>query len=361
VPVTVAVSLQSQAQAKSMSSQVNVLSWVLIVVILLMMIKANYPMIVLLDLIQFVHMHVYILALPLPYLFGQIVAVLKNLNFAFLPALYSDPAPNQSNPYYSFQSDTTFLGNCQPFVFFIAIFGGAYLLFWLLSLRVVNRWRGLRQKVKAVFRARMRYSFLHEAFYYTAFYVFFFAVYQFTGANANNASSTTNLAAAIIVALSYAVWLITITYHAVKYKRRLQNFPKKFAFLGIEDSQFPMEIPLRGLFKLLVGCALIFPEVSIQLMLLMVINLTYIVVTLCYKPSRNAPTNYVNVFVHLVMIGMEIVLFFYQISTKSYTYQTTISYVLLSLIGVAVLAVFAWALYRSVLFIREECYGIRPQ
>jgi hypothetical protein len=110
------------------------------------------------------------------------------------------------------------------------------------------------------------------------------------------------LAAAIVVALGYAAWLITITYFAVKYKRRLQDVPKKFDFLTIESSQFPMEIPMRGLFKLMVGCALIAPEVAIQLILLIVFNLTMLIVTLCYKPSRNAPTNYMNAFVHLAMI-----------------------------------------------------------
>jgi hypothetical protein len=206
---------------------------VLIVVILLMMIKSNYPMIVLLDLVQLIHMHIYVIALPLPYLYMQVVSVLKNLNFAFLPSLYSDPNPNQDGPYFAFQPDTTFLGNCQPFVFFIAIFGGAYVVFWALTLKFINRSKCFRKRVRAIFKSRVRYSFVHEIFYYTAFYVFFFAVYQFTGANSSNASSSTNLAAAVIVALIYVVWLITITYHAVKYKRRLQNVPKKFGFLAL--------------------------------------------------------------------------------------------------------------------------------
>lgn len=59
---------------------------------------------------------------------------------------------------------------------------------------------------------------------------------------------------------------------------------------------------MRGLFKLMVGCALIAPEVGIQLILLIVFNLTMLIVTLCYKPSRNGPTNYMNAFVHLAMI-----------------------------------------------------------
>lgn len=118
-------------------------------------------MIVLLDLVQFIHMHIYVIALPLPYLYMQIVSVLKNLNFAFLPILYTNTQTNITDPYYNFQPDTTFLGNCQPFVFFLIIFGGAYLLFWALSLKKINRFKSFRKLVRSVFKGRMRFSFLH--------------------------------------------------------------------------------------------------------------------------------------------------------------------------------------------------------
>ncbi len=161
VPVVTSISPQTQTSAKQMSGQVNVLSWILIVVIILMMIKENYPMIVLLDLVQFIHMHIYVLAIPLPYLYMQVISVLKNLNFAFLPILYTNSKTNIDDPYYNFQPDTTFLGNCQPFVFFLIIFAGTYLVFWLLSLRKVNRFKFLRSKIKSIFKGRMRHSFLH--------------------------------------------------------------------------------------------------------------------------------------------------------------------------------------------------------
>lgn len=132
--------------------------------------------------------------------------------------------------------------------------------------------------------------------------MFFFAIYQFTGANSSIDASSTNLAAAIVVAVLYCVWLISITYHALKYKRRLQTVPRKFKFLALEDSQFPMEIPMRGLFKFLIACALISPEVSIQLILMMVFNMIMVIYTLCYKPSKSNATNYLNIFIHLAII-----------------------------------------------------------
>lgn len=220
VPAVTSISTQTQTQAKQLSGQVNALSWVLIVVIILMMFKSNYPMIILLDVLQFIHMHIYVIAIPLPYLYMQVVSVMKNLNFAFLPTLYTNPKPNTSDPYYNFQQDTTFLGNCQPFIFLLAIFGGAYLITWLLTQRKINRFKGFRHKMKEIFKVRMRFSFIHEIFYYTVFYVFFFAVYQFTGINNYIDNSNGNFAAAVIIALLYMIWLIAITYHAARYKQK---------------------------------------------------------------------------------------------------------------------------------------------
>lgn len=44
----------------------------------------------------------------------------------------------------------------------------------------------------------------------------------------------------------------------------------------------------------------------------------------------------------------------------STTYQNTISYGLFAVIGVAVLTVGGWTIYRLVIYIRQECMGIQP-
>lgn len=209
------------------------MGWILLVVILLMMIKISYPMVVLLDLLQFIHLHVYVLALPLPYLYMSVLSQFKNVNFAFLAPIYVNGNPDTTDPYYVFQEDTTFLGNCQPFVFFLAFFGGVFLLFWALTNRNINRFPAIRKKIKMIFKARMKFSFLHELFYYTEYYVFFFALYQFGGANGSFEDYTTNLAAAVIVSALYVAWLITITYQAYRYKKRMETVPKRLQFLSL--------------------------------------------------------------------------------------------------------------------------------
>lgn len=60
------------------------------------------------------------------------------------------------------------------------------------------------------------------------------------------------------------------------------------------------------------------------------------------------------------MIIYEIVLFIYDTSDKNTTYQATISLVLLSLMGVAIVIVVGWMLYRLVTFIRVEYFGWKP-
>ena len=82
-------------------------------------------------------------------------------------------------------------------------------------------------------------------------------MYQFTGANTALDSSALNITAAIIVLAVYIAWLVAITFFAAKYRNRLDKVPAKFEFLVYEDSQFPMEIPLRALFKFMVGAVLI--------------------------------------------------------------------------------------------------------
>lgn len=219
-----------QAQAEAVNSKVNVLSWLLIAVLAIMMFRCSYPLIILLDLLQYLHLHLYVLVAPLPYLYMQALSALRNVNFLFLPVLSSSPTTNTSAPYYSFQTDTSLLGNIQPLIFFAAIFGSTYLIFFALS-KKCNKVKCLREKCRQIYRSRMRYSFIHEIFYYTVYYVFFMAVYQFTGNNADLNSSAANLTAAVVAMLVYAVWLVWVLYQARKYRKRLDKIPQKYQFL----------------------------------------------------------------------------------------------------------------------------------
>jgi hypothetical protein len=162
------------------------------------------------------------------------------------------------------------------------------------------------------------------------------------------------------VLLAFTVWLVAITYVGSKYRNRLDKIPQKYRFLVYEDSQFPMEIPMRALFKFVVGFILIAGEISVQLVLLMVFNMVYLLYTLCYVPSKRSITNYLNIFLMAGMVVCEIVLFIYSISDKNSNYQNTISIALLSIMGFMVIVVLLWIIYRLILFIRQDLMGIQP-
>ena len=232
ITITTTVDTETEEEGESIASKTNILSWVLIVAILLLMIKVSYPTIVLLDLLQYAHMHIYVTALPLPYLYMKAFDAMGNVNFTFLPTLYSNPSPDTSLPYYVFQPDSTFLGNCQPFIFFLGIFLTVYLIFFGLS-RKCFPVKCMRVNAKKAYKRRMRFSFLYEMFYYPAFYVLFFALYQFTGANSNISESNGNLVFAIIVVMAYGVWLVALTYVAVQYKSRMDDVPQKHSIIAL--------------------------------------------------------------------------------------------------------------------------------
>lgn len=114
-----------------------------------------------------------------------------------------------------------------------------------------------------------------------------------------------------------------------------------------------MEIPLRGLFKMVIGLVLISGEASVQLILMMIFNLIYLIYTACYAPSKNKLTNALNILLMLGLIAIEIVLFWYSTTTMDTTTQNTYSIVLLSMMGTLVALVLVWIIYRLIVYIRE--------
>jgi len=109
---------------------------------------------------------------------------------------------------------------------------------------------------------------------------------------------------------------------------------------------------MRSFFKLMVGCILIAGDVTVQLILLIVFNLVYLIYTLCFTPSKNTLTNMLNAFLMVGFIALEVVLFIYNNSTMSASYQNTISIALLSIMALMLFVVILWIIYRLVGFIR---------
>lgn len=145
-----------------MKKQVSILSWILIAVVVILMVKMSYPLLILIDSLQFLYMHLFVVISILPYMWFNVTNVLGYFHFNFLPKLFDfdTTVTEPVQPYNSFKTDMTFLGNMQPFVFFVSIFCGIYLLVWLLTIKKINRWDKFRLKVKWLYKARFRYTII---------------------------------------------------------------------------------------------------------------------------------------------------------------------------------------------------------
>jgi hypothetical protein len=137
-----------------------------------------------------------------------------------------------TNPYYLFQTDITFLGNFQPLVFLGGIYLAMFAIFWLLNNKKINRCRLFRKTVHKVYKYRMKYSFINEIFYYTQLYVVFFALFQF-GSNKSILSSASNLAMSVICLIFYVAWMVFLAYIGSHYRKRLENMPTRYHFLTL--------------------------------------------------------------------------------------------------------------------------------
>jgi hypothetical protein len=141
----------------------------------------------------------------------------------------------------------------QPFIFFVSIYCGVYLIIWVLTLQKINRWDAFRDKVKTLYKARFRYSILFEAFYLTLFYTMFYAFYQLKGYNDEIAENGGNKALAVICMLLGFAFFIVVTVISsrtrakitevpkrIEKKKPLPKMPSKYKFLVYEPSQFPL-------------------------------------------------------------------------------------------------------------------------
>lgn len=112
---------------------------------------------------------------------------------------------------------------------------------------------------------------------------------------------------------------------------------------------------------MLVAFALINPLASLQLILLIVFNLVVVIYYLCFKPSKSKISNYLNAFLHIAMILVEMVLFIYSTGDMTSESQTSTSYGLFAIMGISILSVLGWIIYRLIVYIREEWLGIKAE
>lgn len=160
VNVDTATSAETETKTANLQKQVSIISYILVAVVFAMMIKFSYPLLVLIDTVQFLYMHLFVVISILPYMWFNVNSVLGYFHFDFLPKIYEFGTTTTAKvqPYNLFKTDLSFLGNMQPFIFFVSIYCGCNLIIWLLTTKKINRFEKFREKVKWLYKARFRYS-----------------------------------------------------------------------------------------------------------------------------------------------------------------------------------------------------------
>jgi hypothetical protein len=112
-------------------------------------------------------------------------------------------------------------------------------------------------------------------------------------------------------------------------------------------------MPLRYGRKLFFAIALLLPSFQSQLVALLSINISFLVLYLCYKPSKTPLTNYVCLFLEVLLVLMEGVFFSYdKLDSKPVNSQLGFSVCMIILQGLSMLAILAWVVYRLILVIK---------
>lgn len=89
-------------------------------------------------------------------------------------------------------------------------------------------------------------------------------------------------------------WVI---YLSLKFKDRISEVPKKYAFILGEDSHIPFEMPLRFIRKLLFCIFLVVAYIETQIIAMIGANFLVLAYYLFFKPAKSRFSNWVNILI----------------------------------------------------------------
>ena len=198
----------------------------------------------------------------------------------------------------------------------------------------------------------------NDAIWFTYLYTMFIAAFQFKQASFKTNWDIFNVVFAAFVTLFYLSYTIFILYLGNRHKNPEKKIPKKWSFLRLEPSSFPMEIPLRYLRKLFVCLALLIPHVDSQCIILIMVNLIFLMYTGCFMPSKSTITNAINITIdssYVILAGM--FYGYHRLKDKTLDEQTGFGIALIAIHSIVLVAMFIWLCYRTAKMIGEtDCW-----
>jgi len=126
----------------------------------------------------------------------------------------------------------SFLANSSPLIFTWIIILVVYAIVSVLSSKKMISNKHIRKIAKKIRKYRLKYSIIHDAFWFTYIYAMFFAMYQFRVAKFGNSTDVINLLFALIVFAIYFGFMCYMIYLGKKYKDpEAIKIPRKLSFI----------------------------------------------------------------------------------------------------------------------------------
>ena len=115
-----------------------------------------------------------------------------------------------------------------------------------------------------------------------------------------------------------------------------------------------MEIPIRYGRKYLLALALLLSSLQSQALAMLMTNAVFFIFYLCYQPATSPITNKVCMIIQIGYIILEGLFIGYdKLVAKDINSQLGFSIAMITIEGLVILLVLAWATYRLILVIRE--------
>lgn len=296
------ISPEVKSSTKSAASFSNTLSWVALTVMIILMFKGSYALLLACEVFQMVLYH-YFISIELPYNYSNFLVGLNALNFQFLPNIFASLVPSTyksaTTPVYYTQmvTDATFfLSSGQYFMIIIFYIAWATIIA-LLKNKGINKYRRLRKFAKGVFERRIRFGAINECLWFCYISFVFFGFWQLKDLSTSGSWSVANIIVSIVSWMCCMILTTWVIYLSLKFKDRISEVPKKYAFILGEDSHIPFEMPLRFIRKLLFCIFLVVAYIETQIIAMIGANFLVLAYYLFFKPAKSRFSNWVNILI----------------------------------------------------------------
>ena len=310
------ISPEVKSSTEEVAGFSETLGWIALAIMAVLIFKGSYALLLSVEVFQMIYFHYFVFE-ELPYNISNFLIRLKVLNFQFLPNPFQSIVPEDYNSstapdhFEEAVKDVVFFLSCGHYFLIIGFYMLWALLVVLLKNRTLNHFHRLRRFMRGVYSRRIRFGAVNECLWFCFISFVFFGWWQLRELNTPYDWSYANIALSFlcwIVCLLLVVWVI---YLAISHKDDMERVPRKYAFVLGADSHIPFEMPLRMIRKVLFCVFLAIGSIEMQVVGMVGANFMVFSYYLFYQPAKSRFTNWVNVFIELCYIGLEITIMLY--------------------------------------------------